>query len=118
MRNHCASLAGHCAGIAHVRAGGYAVRMETETAQRFTVRRTLPNLWEVHDSHRRLTEFVLFGDYGVDHRRMFATDEALRDGQRGLRGDVLRDMAHKATRSGMQHSFVPPPRPAPVGFCH
>lgn len=74
---------------------------------RYRVRRTLQNLWEIEDAYRDVTEFVLFADIGLGHARMWATNEVL---QHGGRSEALRLLAHDATRAGVDHSFVPPPR--------
>lgn len=80
-------------------------------ADRFTVRRILPDrLWEVTDHHKQVVEFVLFGDYGVDHARLFLTVESVPD----MRSEALRQLATRATRAGIRHSFVPPVPFVPV----
>lgn len=84
----------------------------TSAGERFTVRRTLQALWEVHDAKRFHTEFVLFGEYGVGHVRLFVIDDLL--DQPGARGESLRMLAESATRDGLTHSFRPPPRLPPV----
>ena len=88
--------------------------METE-ARRFTVRKTLPMLWEVRDTHRFVTEWVLFADYGLGHVRGFMSNEFYAD-QPAARPEMLRMLVERASRAGVRHSFRPPPRMAPLTY--
>lgn len=79
---------------------------------RFTVRKVLPMLWEIHDSGTFTTEWVLFGDRR-GWCRAFAADGVLSE-EPAARNEVLRELANAATRSGLQHAYNPPPSISPI----
>lgn len=68
---------------------------------RYDVRKVLRNYWQILDRWTLITEHVLFAQIGMDHARMWTTDEV-------PHAEALAAIADAAIQAGVDHGVRVP----------